>query len=580
MALDGIFLQCVKNEIEKEIIGMRVEKVHQPSKEEIILFLRGRNGGRKLYISARANSPRVNLTNKTIENPKNPPMFCMLLRKHLQNASVISVRQYSCDRILFFDFSATNEIGDRVNLSLCFELMAQRSNLILLDGEGMIIDSLKRVDISKSSFRQILPGNIYVLPPKQDKINIFESEINEAVNQIINNKNEYLSSSVLNSIQGISPVAAREIAYRSAGDDIYCSEIDCDIKKKLEKILEIIKEKSSFEPYIYYDGEGKPKDFSFIEITQYGSYGSARKQESFCLLLDEFYFERDRAERIKQLSSEIQNTVKNAIIRISKKINIQRFELEKSVDREKIRINAELITANQYRLPKGVSSYEIENYYDCGKIINIQADPALSPSANAQKYYKEYRKAKNAETMLGKLIDENEKELEYMESVADELSRAVSVGELSEIKAELQENGYGNRKKAQTSRKQSKTEFLEFVSSDGFKILVGKTNLQNDLLTFKTAKKTDMWLHTKNIHGSHTVIISKNGKVSDKALEEASIICAYHSKARNSRLVPVDYTFVKYVKKPSGAKPGMVIYENYKTITANPDIKIIQSLKS
>lgn len=583
MALDGIYLSCIKNEIKPEAVMMRVEKVHQPSKEEIVLVLRGRNGAKKLLLSARSNSPRVHFTNCTFENPKTPPMLCMLFRKYLTNAMITDIRQYESDRILFIDFDATDEIGEKIKLTISVEIIGQHSNIILIDGNNRIIDSIKRVDINKSPTRQTLPGLEYVLPKNQQKTNLSECKIDELVEKVLQEENKYLSTSLMNEIQGISPIVSREIVSLSAGDDIYCYSVNEEIKQKLKCVLSDIQKglkNNSLGAYIYFGEEGKPKDFSFVEINQYGSLGECKKQESFSALLDEFYFEKDRIERTRQKSGDLFRMLNTTLARISKKINLQKVELEKCEDKDDLKIKAELINAYQYMLEKGSSVYEVENYYDENKIIKIKADPALSPNANSQKYYKEYRKAKTAEVMLVRLIEENEQELVYIESVIDELTRSETEAEINEIRRELSENGYGKKKIKQNEKKKSKPlDPIEYVTSDGFKVLVGRNNVQNDFLTFKKAKSNDMWLHTKDIHGSHVIIVCENREISDKAIEEASVIAAYHSKARESYQVPVDYTFVKNLKKPIGAKPGKVIFNSNYTIIANPDINLINLLK-
>ena len=582
MALDGIFLHCLKNEIKEEAVGMRVEKVHQPSKEEILLLLRGRNGAKKLLLSARANSPRIHFTSFAPENPKTPPMLCMLLRKHLCNAMITDVRQYELDRVLAIDFLGTNEIGDKVNVTLVIEIMAQHSNIILVDENGKIIDSLKRVDMTKSSVRQVLPSLDYFLPPKQNKINIIEEDISVLVDRVVENKNKYLSSALMSCMQGISPVVSRELAYRSAGDDVYCSQLSDDDIKNLEKLLLKIKEELSnnnLGAYVYKNSENRPTDFSFFEIKQYGTSGESVKKESFSELLDEFYYERDRQERTKQRSNDIYKMLVSAVSRIAKKINLQKAELERCEDKETLRIFAELINANQYRLEKGALFYDIENYYNNNNIVRIKVDPSLTPAMNAQKYYKEYRKAKTAETMLVQLIEENEQELQYVESVLDELTRSETESEINEIRNELAENGYGKNRKNNQKKQSKPIEPLEYETDDGFKVLVGRNNVQNDKLTFRIARNNDMWLHTKDIHGSHVIIVSDNREISDMAIEQASVIAAYHSKARESSQVPVNYTYVKNIKKPTGAKPGKVIYHVYFTLLANPDMDLINRLK-
>ena len=583
MALDGIFLKQVKNEIEKEAVSMRVEKVHQPSKEELVLILRGRNGQRKLLLSARANSPRIHFTTHAPENPKTPPMLCMLLRKHLTSAMITGFRQVDSDRILFIDFDSTNEIGDRVSLSLVIEIMAQHSNIILINSEtNIIIDSLKRVDFSTSSVRQILPGLTYALPPKQFKLDLFSESSDKITEKILSFRNKNLSSAVLSSIEGISPIISREIAFRVSDNDEFCSELDENKKEKLKTVIEEIQETIKTDctaPFIVEDENSRPVDFAFMEIKQYGSVRKSVKEDSFSSLLDRFYYERDRLERTKQRSDDLYKKLGNLIQRISKKINLQITDLTQCADRETLRINAELISANLYRLEKGAQYYEVENYYDENKLIRIKADPALTPTANSQKYFKEYRKAKTAEKMLTELIEKNKEELEYLESVLDALSRADGEDEINEIRRELSENGYMKSKQKDSKNKSQKTlPPKKFMSEDGFTILVGRNNIQNDKLSLKTARGNDMWLHTQKIHGSHVIIVSDGKEISDLAIEQAAIIAAYNSKARYSSQVPVDYTLAKNLKKPNGAKPGLVIYHVYNTLFVKPDEKLVEKL--
>lgn len=581
MALDGIFLRQIKNEIEREAVSMRVEKVHQPSKEELVLILRGRNGQKKLLLSARANSPRIHFTTHAPENPKTPPMLCMLLRKHLTSAMITSFRQIDSDRILFIDFDSTNEIGDKVSLSLVIEIMAQHSNIILINSENnVIIDALKRVDLSTSSVRQILPGLTYALPPKQFKLDLFSESSDKICEKILSFKNKNLSSAVLSSIEGISPIISREIAFRVTDNDEFCSEIDAVKKEKLKAVIECVQEiinGGDTAPFIVEDENSRPADFAFMEINQYGSVRKCVKEESFSSLLDRFYYERDRLERTKQRSDDLYKKLGNLIQRISKKINLQIADLAQCADREALRINAELISANLYRLEKGAPYYEVENYYDENKIIRIKADPALTPTANSQKYFKEYRKAKTAEKMLTELIEKNKEELEYLESVLDALSRADGEDEINEIRRELSENGYMKQKDSK-NKTQKTLPPKKFMSSDGFTILVGRNNIQNDKLSLKTARGNDMWLHTQKIHGSHVIIVSEGREISDLAIEQAAVIAAYNSKARYSSQVPVDYTPAKNLKKPSGAKPGFVIYHVYNTLFVKPDEKLVEKL--
>ena len=580
MALDGIFLNHIKNEIAPCIIGSRVEKIHQPSREELVIHLRSRSGSYKLFLSVRVNSPRVHFTANPPENPATPPMFCMLMRKKLTNGLVTGVRQMGLDRVLYIDFEASNDIGDRVPVTLSIEIMAKHSNIILIDENNRIVDAMKRIDLSRSTVRQILPGFPYTPPPAQDKPDISDVGVDEIVASIEEMENKTLSSAILNSVQGVSPLISREIAHRCGGD-IPVWDIDNRQKERLRNELEALQttaKASSGTPYIIKDEDGFPVDFAFTEITQYGSKRICEKQESFSALLDSFYFEKDRTERTRQKGRDLVKFLHNAIERTAKKLNLQQAELQQCADREELRINAELINANLYRLEKGSFYYDLENYYDNNNVIRIKADPSLSPAANAQKYFKLYRKSKTAEQMLIGLIEKGEEDLQYLESVSDALDRASTQAEIDEIKNELIISGY-MKSKGKGGKKQIKMSApLEYETTDGFRVFVGRNNIQNDKLTFKTAGKNDMWLHTQKIHGSHVIIASDNREISDDAIVEAAEIAAYHSKAREAKLVPVDYTYVKNLKKPPASPPGKVIYHVYYSVNVTPDREKIEKM--
>lgn len=582
MALDGIFLSKVCDELKANAVGLRVDKVQQPSRDEIVLILRGKSGMFRLLICVRADSPRIHFTSHAIQNPAVPPMFCMLLRKHLTAAKIVDIRQRELDRVVFIDFDAANEIGDRVRLTLCAEIMGKYSNLILQSGEGRVIDSAKRVDITTSSVRQILPGIEYKLPPKQDKLCLETETAQSVVERILTFENKYLSSAVLSCLQGVSPVSAREIAFLASGDDCFVSALKNDQIEKLKAVISSVKNSlhQNQDVYMLLDSNKKPKDMCFMPVCQYGGILKVKKYDSPSTLLDDFFFERDRINRITHRGQELFKLLNTLVDRTTRKLNLQRGELKKCADKEQLRLSGELITANLHKLQKGALFYDVENYYDSMKPLRIPSNPALTPTENANKYYKDYRKAKTAEVMLAKLIEQGEAELVYFESVLDELSRADSDAELSAVRQELSEGGYIKSKGNAKNKSAKQLPPLEYRSSDGYKILVGRNNVQNDRLSMKTASKTDMWLHTQGFPGSHVIIVSQNGEVSDESIEEAAIIAACHSKASDSSLVPVDYTRVKALKKPVGAKPGKVIYHEYFTITVNPDKKLAEKLFS
>ena len=571
MALDGIFLSKVKNELKEKAVGLRVDKVNQPTRDEIILNLRGKGCNYKLLLCVRADSPRLHFTSHNIDNPPVPPMFCMLLRKHLTGAMIKDVRQHETDRIIFIDFDATNEIGDRVELTVVMEIMGKYSNLILISGEK-IIDSIKRVDYTTSSVRQILPGLSYILPPQQDKLSVETTEPAILLDRILSYREKSLSSAIINSIQGVSPVVAREIAHKTAFEDVQVSFLDNNQISSLEVILkEFANNVYSSNVYMLTEENGKPKDMSVIDVKQYGDILKVKEYDSPAELLDDFYFERDRINRINHRGHELIKLLNNLIERTSRKLALQREELKRCEDKETLRLYGELILANIYRLTKGVTYYEVENYYDNCELIKIPCNPALSPTENQKRYYKDYRKAQTAEKMLANLIEYGENEIVYLESVLDELSRADTDSEISVIRLELQNGGYIKNIKGKKQKPPKELPPIEFMSSDGFKILVGRNNIQNDKLSLKTAAKNDMWLHTQKTPGSHVIIVGDNKEISDQSIEEAAVIAAYYSKAKDSSLVPVDYTRVKALKKPNGAKAGMVIYHEYWTIITKPD---------
>lgn len=583
MALDGAFLSLLCEEIERGVLDARIDKIYQPSKEEIILLLRGREGARRLLLSANASGARVHFTKETVENPKSPPMFCMLLRKYLGSGRLVAVRQQGMDRILFLDFETYNEFSDRVTVTLAVEIMGRHSNIIVLDQNGKIIDAIKRVNDEMSSVRMILPGLSYTLPPAQDKLSLVEDGIGEIVERVRSGKDGELSKCILGAVEGISPLLAREIAdYVTRGEHKYKSELDDNqydrLAFSLSQVRKILVEKHPV-PTMVLDLEGKPKDFSFMEIRQYGHMMLSKGYETLSGLLDDFYSERDRIERMKQRSHNLLKFIVNLNDRIVRKLDLQRQELAQSKNREQLKICGDLLSANLYRLQKGMAAAKLENFYEEGSPeIKIQLDPALTPVQNAQKYYAEYRKADTAEKKLKELIAQGERELVYVDSIFDAITRTNSESELAAIKAELAEGGYIKNIRAR-KQKPEKLKPKRYRSSDGFAILVGRNNTQNDELTLRTARGNDLWLHTQKIPGSHTIVLSEGKEISNQAIEQAAIIAAYNSRAQQSAQVPVDYTQVRNVKKPNGAKPGMVIYETYQTAYVTPDKELVESLE-
>lgn len=582
MPLDGITLSLVRRELSETIIGSRIEKIHQPSKDELVFHLRTREGAYKLLISASSNSPRLHLISNAPENPSSPPMLCMLFRKHLTGAVITDIRQLGLDRAVFIDLSGTNEIGDAVTFTLCVEVMAKHSNIILVGDDGIILDAVKRIDFTQSTVRQILPGFKYELPPRQNKINILENEASIIVEEIKKRGGKLLSSAILDTVEGVSPLISREIAAYSCGSDMSVDELSpacvARLSDKLESIKKLLCDGKAQPTMLLRDG-AKPYDFTFTDITQYGFAVTPKFFDGFSELLDDFYYEKDRFERTRQRSQSLLKLLSNAAARAARKLQTRQSELEACADKDKLRISAELILANQYRLEKGALFYDLENFYENNETVRIKADPALSPSANAQKYFKEYHKAKNAEKLLGELIEQSEQELMYLESVIDAVNRADGYTELAEIRDELYGQGYLKRAKNDKVKKIKPLSPLEYVSDDGYTILVGRNNVQNDILTFKTAAKDDSWFHTQKIPGSHVVVVGNGDIIPESTCRQAAMLAAYHSSGRDSSQVAVDYTEVRALKKPNGAKPGKVIYHTYNTMWVTPDREACERLK-
>ena len=583
MALDGAFLRHLKKEITDRALGARVDKIYQPNKEELVFLLRTRQEAFKLLLSARANSPRIHFTQYAPETPKVPPMLCMLLRKRLSGAKLVEVRQPGLERLLYLDFDAANELGDKVRLSLVIEIMGKYSNIILVDGQGKIVDALKRVDEEMSSQRLVQPGLAYELPPAQNKPCMLECQPEEIVEAIVHQpKNQSLNKGILNALQGLSPVVCREIEHQvGRGQELFTRDLTQEQRERLrfflERLFTTVRDTAG-EPYMVTKIKGKPMEFSFLNIVQYGTLASVSRWEDFSSLLDEFYEERDRQDRMRVKAQDLLRLLANASERLSRKINLQRGELARSEDREHLRVCGDLINANLYRIERGSAFADLENFYDENRLMRVKLDPALNATQNAQKYYKEYRKAKTAQQVLGEQIAQAEQELLYVDSVFDCLSRAQSESELNEIRQELREEGY--LKAVRDKRKPpAPLAPLEFVSSEGFRILVGRNNRQNDKLTLKQANNNDIWLHTKNIPGSHTIIVTGGRQPGDATLKEAAMLAAYHSRAKDSSQVPVDYAQVRYVSKPQGAKPGMVIYVHYQTLFVTPQHELTEKLK-
>lgn len=582
MPLDGIFLNRLKNELTGLLLNGRVDKIHQPAKETIVIAMRAQGGNHKLLISASASNPRVHFTAQPQDNPKSPPMFCMLMRKHLTGAKLVDIRQVGLDRILQFDFETVNEMGDRVVMTLAVEIMGRHSNIILIGPDRRIVDSVKRINDEMSRVRPILPGMTYTLVPAQNRLSLFEAAPAQIVERVQAGPDLELSKALLQALEGVSPLVCREIAHHTArGAEVTVSKLNEEHLMRLKFYLsQLIDQLTASEthPTMLVDAAGKPKDFTFLDINQYGHALVCRSYDTYSDLLDHFYNERDRIDRMHQRGADLLKLLVNLADRTARKLAAQREELKTSTEREQLKIYGDLINSNLYRLEKGQKTASLENFYQEGNpAVEIELDPRLTPSQNAQRYYAQYRKADTAEKKLRALIEQGEAEQQYFESVFDELSRASLESELTAIRAELAAGGYLKRI-AKRGMKEEKLPPLRFLSDDGFPILCGRNNTQNDSLTLKESRNSDLWFHTQKIPGSHVIVITEGREVPDRTLEQACVIAAYHSKAREAGKVPVDYTEVRNVWKHPSGKPGLVLYEPYQTAVVLPDEQLVQRL--
>lgn len=584
MPLDAVFLSALTEELRNEIFGAKIDKIYQPEKDELILAMRSKSGNVRLLISASPAGPRIHLTEVQKENPASPPMFCMLMRKHFTGARLIDLAQLPMERILRMRFDTVDEMGAKVEKSIYIELMGRNANIVAVDAQGRIIDCIRRVDGDMAVKRLLLPGLYYRTPPLQEKADP-ETCQEETVARILEKAagDFPLDKWLPDHFGGISPLIGRELSYQSTGY----------IDTRLSALTPGTKESFTRQMGQYFDflrngqktpvlliAKDQPMDFTYMPIRQYGDYAQLETAQSFSGLLEAFYAERDGKARMKQKSQSLLKTVTNARDRIAKRVAVQQRELEAARDREGLRKSGDLIMANLHSVRQGDAMLRTCDYFDPGGgEIEIALNPLLTPQQNAAKYYKDYTKARNAEKYLEVQVEQGGAELEYILSVLDTIQRAGSERELIEIRQELAQTGYVKAAPSKKKMKQTAAPPHHFVSSSGFSILVGKNNHQNDLLTSKVADKSDIWLHTQKIHGSHAVILCEGKRPDEETITQAAILAALHSQARDARNVPVDYTIVKNVKKPNGAKPGMVVYDHYKTAYVDPDPNLAEALR-
>lgn len=585
MPLDSLCLSGLVHELNTTVVGAKIDKIHQPARDELLFSLRSPKGNVKLLLTANPSHPRAQLTEISRENPDSPPMFCMLLRKHLTGARILSLTQPPLERVIDICMEALDELGDRVQRRLILEAMGRHSNLILLDQEGRIIDCLRRVDAEMSVQRQVLPGLFYRLPPAQDKYNPALLS-REELDRCLASAPEQAQADqwLLDTFGGLSPLICRELAHRAGGrTDVRLHELGTQgqiaLLDQLESLLDHVRSLSFTPTVITIDN--KLKDFTFIPIYQYGTHAQLTQYDSFSALLDKFYEQREHQERIRQKGQDLLRTVTSARDRTARKIGNQEKELAATQDRERLRELGDILTSNLYAMQRGMTNLRTVDFYDPdGKMVDIRLDPLLTPQQNAAKYYKDYNKAKTAEEMLTVQLKKAREDLDYLNSVLENITLAEGERDLEEIRQELTQTGYMNRRsKAKDRNKRISSKPMEFRSSTGLRISVGKNNTQNDLLTCKQAFKSDIWFHTQKIHGSHVILWTEGGAPDLQSLNEAAILAAWFSQARDGSKVPVDYTPVKYVKKPAGARPGMVIYTTYETAWVTPDGALAKKLR-
>lgn len=575
MPFDGIVTKCIVNELNLLLSGGRIDKIYQPENDEIVLLVRSKGQNYRLVASANANYPRLHITASVKENPAAPPVFCMLMRKHVAGGKLLDITFHDYERVISINVESVNELGDLSVKRLVVEVMGKHSNIILLNSDDKIIDAVKHIDNDISSVREVMPARHYVLPPAQDK----QMPENVSAQAVLNNNKieaKHIEGLLLNTIKGFSPYTCRDIcAGAGVSPKTPLSQLTESDKANIISVLShyIDKIKSnSFEPCIIFEDKNYIRPVDFYCFKPFGAV-FVKQYDLLSSALDEYYSLRDTNERLTQKKGDVVKVLKNSIDRCEKKVSIFNDTLRDVADREKLKLFGELITANIYCIPAGAKSARVLNYYsENGEYIDIPLNEYRSAQDNAQRYFKQFSKAKSTHFNVTHQLEDTLAELSYLESVKTMLDNCSSRQEIDEVRQELIDQGYIKSSVRSSRKKLDKPSSpLEFISSDGFKILVGKNNKQNDLLTLKIAGSYDLWLHTRNIPGSHVIIRADRHEIPDSTLIEAAILAAFHSSAKMSYNIPVDYTIVKNVKKPSGAKPGMVIYENFKTINVTPD---------
>ncbi|MCR4760202.1 MAG: NFACT family protein [Oscillospiraceae bacterium] len=582
MALDGAFLFCIRQEIET-LIGSRIDKIYQPARDELILSFRAKGGAKRVLFSVSADAARVHITETNPENPAQPPMFCMLLRKHLSGGKLEAVEQDGLERILRFRIRCSNEMGDSILLTLVVEIMGRFSNVILVNEHGRIIDSLRRVDEEISRVRLVLPAMEYTAPPREDRICMLNCTDDEIRRKIAELPQMSFTKAVIRLFEGVSPVVAREWEFYTGRGEELTFPLTAEQTERflftIHQTQAALQHPDQRKYTVLRTKEGRLKEFSYLHIAQYGTLMVTAAYPSASTLLDAFYAQRDHYARMHQRANDLFRFLVNLSERTAKRVANQKEELLSCDSMETDRRRGDLISANLYRITRGDSVARVEDFYDeACTVTEIPLDVRLTPAQNAQAYYKKYRKACTAKKKLTELIAAGEQEQQYIDSVFDALTRAECESDIAQLRIELTEQGY-LRENRKAGKPPKPMQPLHFRSSDGFDIYVGRNNKQNDQLTLKFAAKSDIWLHTQLVHGAHVILCTDGQEPPDRTITEAAILAAYYSKGRESAQVKVDYCPARFVKKPGGARPGMVIYTNYQTAFVDPDAALAETLR-
>ena len=575
MAFDAGMVRAITTELNTKLAGARVEKIHQPEKDELLFLLHAGRENLRLTISASVNNPRIHLSTVAKENPSAPPLFCTLIRKHLTGAKLLSLEQLGFERVIRLSFQARDEMGFHYVVRLYAEIMGKYSNLILTDESDKVLGAVKPVDFTTSQKRQVLPGMQYELPPAQDKIDP-TAETREHFLSLRLGDSKAADKFLTTHYLGLSTLSAREIAHRAA------DESDEALWEAFSAFLSDIST-GRVTPTLALDEGGRPKEYAFCDLLQYEGIYTLRHPETVSEVIESYFLSRDNTDRVHQRAADLFRLLQNQQNRLEKKIALQENELAETARKETYQKYGELITANIYRLSRGMKVAKVEDYYSENyETIEIPLDVRLAPAQNAQAYYKKYTKLRNAEVELQKQIAAAKEELIYILSVLDTLSRASGQTELDEIRTELQSAGYGSRMKKNAFKggnKKNATKPIEYITSGGYRLLCGRNNLQNDEISLKIAARSDWWFHVKNAPGSHVVMFANGEEPSERDFTEAAMVAAYNSSLSEAKHIAVDYTQVRNLKKPAGAKPGYVIYHTNYSAYVTPDRDVVEGLK-